>query len=409
MKIKINKQNVFMYFVLLTVIPPDIIGALSSLFYLDKIIAACSYLFAIYVLYKCIFSLDWKHNYRDKWMFFLIAVVSFRIVSSFANGSFYLTAALHQVVLGCFAIWIMHMLRQDSLKIVKTFRNLIFIYLQTNIILRIAIPKGLDLSFSGDRRIWLLGTKNGSTLHMILFIICACYCLHMSNKKHKAIRLNIIFVICLINSVVLSSSTSLLSIMCIYLVFWGSKVIGKGLKSIANGFGKLVAIVIFICMISVCFGESSGNSLMVLIAKLLGKDPTFSGRVAIWQRALTYFGINPLWGIGIGLSYDVWSNGVIVYSAHNALLSSLANYGIFVSIFWLLNIIYTGYYVFKTPKNEIGILIMAGYIGMLMSTISEANDASACLLAIILILYFIARENLPYHNLYIGQYKIAIY
>lgn len=398
-----------MYFVLLTVIPPDIIGALSSLFYLDKIIAACSYLFAIYVLYKCIFSLDWKHNYRDKWMFFLIAVVSFRIVSSFANGSFYLTAALHQVVLGCFAIWIMHMLRQDSLKIVKTFRNLIFIYLQTNIILRIAIPKGLDLSFSGDRRIWLLGTKNGSTLHMILFIICACYCLHMSNKKHKAIRLNIIFVICLINSVVLSSSTSLLSIMCIYLVFWGSKVIGKGLKSIANGFGKLVAIVIFICMISVCFGESSGNSLMVLIAKLLGKDPTFSGRVAIWQRALTYFGINPLWGIGIGLSYDVWSNGVIVYSAHNALLSSLANYGIFVSIFWLLNIIYTGYYVFKTPKNEIGILIMAGYIGMLMSTISEANDASACLLAIILILYFIARENLPYHNLYIGQYKIAIY
>lgn len=393
MKIKFNRKDLIKYIVIFLFVPPDIMETLLSLKTLHQIAVVGSYVFSSYFIFKCFTSKAWKKACDDRWLKLVIALVVLRVVSSIANGTYYLTAALHQVTMGCFAMWNFRVLKEDDVKISKIYRNIMFIYLQLNAASCLLATNGFDPTVTGDGRVWILGTKNGSTLYTMLYIICSCYCLYSSNYKRKKLKLNAVFAVCLIDAIILSSSTLILSILATYLIILAGIIASKRIKGIVSGMGKIVAVIILFCIISVCFGDSSGNSLMETVALFLGKDTTFSGRVAIWQQAIRYFQGNPLWGQGLGLYYDVWGNNMIVYSAHNALLSSLAVYGIFTSIIWLLSVVYTGIFVFKTVKNEVGIATIACYIGTIISTISEANDVHICLLLSLLFIYHIARVN----------------
>ena len=392
MKYKLNFNNVIIFILIAIMIPPDIIGILSDFKLFDRILAVYSYIFLFYVIEKCIASSNWRRNIFDTYIFLTILVIFFRVLSSILNGTFYITAALRQLVLASFAIWNIYMFRRDSNRILRIYRNILFVYLQINTLLRILIPTGLDPSLLGDRRVWFLSTKNGVTLYILLFLLCALYCWYKSKSGNQVLRLFSVFLICILDSIPLHSATLMLSLLSTFCVIFIGLTFKSRYRKLVHIVCLFLAVIIFLCILSICIGDSSGTSLMVLVARLLGKDPTFSGRVAIWQEAMNYFLSNPLWGCGLGLSYDVWSNGVIVYSAHNAMLNSLAVYGFLTSIIWLISIIYVGYCIFASSKSKMTILLIGCYIGTIISTISEANDTHICLLIIMLFLYCISKE-----------------
>lgn len=396
MKFKFNKEMAYICLIICVIMPPDIIGSLKALEGIDHSIALVTYIFSAYIIWKSFSSSRWRMIWGDIFVLLVVGTVLMRIIASALNNTLYLTAALHQIVLACFAVWNIYMLKFNFLNIIKAYRVVMGIYLLLNFILRIFIDAGLEKQYLLDRRVWLLGTKNGSTLYMILFILSDLLCLYTYRKKSLLIKTIFLFSCCIIYFIPFSSSTLLLSELSISLLVLMSFFVGKKLKGMIKNLGEIAVAFIFLALISVIIIDSHGNSIMTLVAKIMGKDPTFSGRIAIWNQAMRYFLENPLWGSGMGLSYDVWTNGKIVYSAHNALLSSLSIFGLFTTILWFISIIYVGIQIFKTKKNNIGIVMIACYIGTMLSMITEANDMHICLLVNLIIIYNISRNNKEY-------------
>ena len=123
-------------------------------------------------------------------------------------------------------------------KNIQIFLVSLFVYLQINTLLRILIPTGLDPSLLGDRRVWFLSTKNGVTLYILLFLLCALYCWYKSKSGNQVLRLFSVFLICILDSIPLHSATLMLSLLSTFCVIF----IGLTFKS---RYRKLVHIVCF--------------------------------------------------------------------------------------------------------------------------------------------------------------------
>jgi O-antigen ligase len=195
----------------------------------------------------------------------------------------------------------------------------------------------------------------------------------MKNNMKKRSNINDI-VYCayiLIVAILNQSTTAIAIILAIILFVLFYKLIGTLGKENRKKLFRYISIGVVVITIGLIIYIINGqnNGLIDFVTEKLGKDSTFSGRRAIWAQAVKFVIQSPLWGKGQSVVYDVWMNGVQVYSAHNTFLDFAVKYGCIATGLFLADlmivILFACYNSDERIKNMLLIIMLVFIVAML--------------------------------------------
>ena len=111
---------------------------------------------------------------------------------------------------------------------------------------------------------------------------------------------------------------------------------------------------LFMTWFIVVFGGVMGmdNALTDFIVNDLGKDLTFSGRTTIWAKALVLIRERPLLGYGAVKDGAYVIGSGTKYGAHNTLLQTLLESGVFSLVFFFVGLMCVIVHVNKTARTD---------------------------------------------------------
>lgn len=320
MKIRINKEKIFFFFVLIFFMYPDGLKYIDGLDGIFSVFAVGRYIVSIIFIFV-IHQRKIKKNYR-KISFLILAFSVFLVLSSICNKTAKLTLGLSFMTIYGFFCFNLFYLSKDShrSKLLSVYRGYIATLLICQLFTIILFPNGILLERIGV--IQFLGGKNGVSLYALL-LLEVLIALGEKNKKIFVVSF-VLLIFMLINDTFSGFGAMLMVVM--YLVISMMKNY-KIFAFIKKNSLKLLLILLFLFFFGIVLGGQN-NAFISGITALIGKDFTFSGRRAIWNAAINYIYNNPVWGIGQGVLYDVWNNGKYVYSAHNTFLDVAVAYGL---------------------------------------------------------------------------------
>ena len=162
-------------------------------------------------------------------------------------------------------------------------------------------------------------------------------------------------------------------------------------------FQKIYVIGITLFVISffymVIMLDGGNNVFTEVITTVVGRDVTFSGRRAVWARAISFIGKNPLWGLGIDVQYDVWGNNKYVYSAHNMFLDYGVKYGCISLGFNILSILAAFKAGFDCRKNEKVRMCLIICASLILASMFEAVQGLYPTWMSILLMYLVSETS----------------
>ena len=128
-----------------------------------------------------------------------------------------------------------------------------------------------------------------------------------------------------------------------------------------------------------------------IIVNFLHKDPSFTKRIYIWERAISYIKENPLFGLGSYTSYANYLNGNM--HAHQYWLQLLISGG-FIGLILILLIYFIASKNLQSKKGLIGsTIITITIISYLVSGIDEALTHSEMLLPLLVLASMYGNSN----------------
>ena len=160
---------------------------------------------------------------------------------------------------------------------------------------------------------------------------------------------------------------------------------------------RLLILMIFILLISLLIISISNESRNEFLLERYSLQSGLTGRVALWQKAFSEIGKNPIIGRGTGAAEMIISS-----SFHNAYLEVWYNTGVFGLILFLssqlLFLCQSLYLSIKSTDTEIKAISMLAFgfmIGFVISCIFESIGASASSVNILLYLFlgFLVTSN----------------
>lgn len=183
-----------------------------------------------------------------------------------------------------------------------------------------------------------------------------------------------------------SSTGKLAMTVFIILMFFG---IFKTIKKSLNL--KIVLIVYAIIWIAVVILQNI-SSLTDAIAKIFGKNSTFSERTVLWSEALKQIFRFPIFGQGYVIGGGYITIGTTTYAAHNCILQLLLTGGII-----LLGIFVVIFYFFekkiaKAPL-KVSYIISSGILCILITYLMESYSLNYLFIVLIAISRFVDVNN----------------
>lgn len=351
-KVVINKgriQELFCLFYLFIFFEPPILSYYSQLSIVSKAFATMRYFLGILFLVKMLIKsingdysrsrtrlfpttkshieFERRKNYNTSLCVFMYAVLLniMLIIASYNNHTIYLTyvlSCISKIGFVAYNIVAYHKMRS---KFFRCYAYLFTCYCVLNMLTQMVVPFGF-MGY-GDGRVWFLGLKNGTTLYLLLDLIMLAALYEYKHDKRVILFMLLINVCTIVNR----SSTAIIVMFLLDIILYYQMFRNRSM--IVN---KATLLIVFVFLWFFFYAVVYNNAeldISVLVSKIVGKAPTFSGRTDVWQLAIEIYEKNKLWGAGIDVKFHPWGDPVnVVYSAHNSILEFLCKYGIFAAI-----------------------------------------------------------------------------
>lgn len=323
MKISFDFKVIILMLSIVAFFPPSVLEFTSYGPYLDYLFITIKILITIW--YGFVYLCYRKKHFFDFWI--VIFLLS-QIVSAILSNTITIGFIASQIFLFGFYIFLKTNIEDNPNQLLKAIFNIFLSYLLLQVITQSFSLNGFDPKYSyGDNRSYFIGRKNSATPYL-LYVFVSYYILNKQMNKKVSIKeiffISFIFVLSILTK---SSTTVMCFLIAVLIRFFGIK------ERIGSLYTKVIAGTYILLSAVILFSENSIISR--LMSTLFGKS-SFSGRTQIWQLAINYFKQNFWFGYGLDISYIPWTNGVIVYSAHNTLLDILARYGIFTGTIFIV-------------------------------------------------------------------------
>lgn len=200
-------------------------------------------------------------------------------------------------------------------------------------------PNGMYIS--GTKIQYFLGNENG----IIFYVIPALFLVSIYMKmKHKYVRGSLLIAACLANEVIVWCATGIVGLFIAGILV----AISIRRRKLINYYIILVGSLIADFFITILRTFDQYNFLTYIINDLLNRSLTLSGRIKIWDQAVTIIEENFMTGLGRG--DHVILKG-IVFHAHNEYFQILLIGGIPLLLIFLYLLFYLGKRLNDTENN----------------------------------------------------------
>ncbi len=288
------------------------------------------------------------------------------IIASFFNHTIYMTFILSCTTRVGFVAFNILMYKELHEKFLDIYAKVLTVFIFVNSLTQIFVESGFQ--GYGDGRVWFLGLKNTTTPYLLLdiSIIALLIFLKYYNKKYLFLC-GAVFICSIINR----SSTGIIVVSLFVCVIISQHFIK--LRKFLNRKILIISYIFLWIFFFVVIYYNHELKISAFIGGLFGKTGTFSGRVNVWQQAISFFKYNYYWGAGIGLEFHPWSDPAnVVYSAHNSLLEFLSKFGIFSGCIFAVLVTMVFIKSIKVRNKKISLLLSSAFLLMFLSMQFEA-------------------------------------
>lgn len=361
-KLKIDYYAIatFVLFFCLANLPAyDYIG-LSRVMNLLRMAASCVVL-ALYIIKRMVVQ------HKLSWIIVLICMMQFWIlVCTVVNQGLVFTAAVNLVSIVGIA-FAFEILKNRPVSLLKGLMRLCELLCYANLLLIVLFPNGLYRSSTYWQN-WLLGYKN----QFVPYFIVACLVAYIFRcQGGSRLREWGIYTVCMISSLLVESSTSIVGFFLLLLLIWIHRVFHTHYSAyFMTCVNAILVIAIPVLRLQEMFS--------FVIEVILGRDLSFTGRTDLWDKVLQIIQKNPILGYGIQETEEIMS--VLgyrwAYHAHNLILDILLDGGFPLLIMYLMLIVLICRHLHRFEKTEVAqgaiIMLFAFQIMGLMEVYSSA-------------------------------------
>lgn len=232
-------------------------------------------------------------------------------------------------------LWIDQQVRTDMTLLDGPILAAFYIWCSIDTLITLIYPTGVPFLSGG----YILGWKNNKIMYFVIANLLAAY--HFINlkdirKKIEFLALwGILAIGCIINSIIIESSTTAMVVFLIILFVPLKKFLTH--TCLVNE--KFVLIFHSLSFFLIIFvRDMFQEPLDQMMNFFFGKDATFTGRIYIWRMALAQIVKSPLWGYGKYATQYVKLPSGYEYAwtmAHNQVLDLMMRGGIILVILWI--------------------------------------------------------------------------
>lgn len=326
---------------------------------------------------------------RYVWLFLILEIWLY-FVTSLNNGDLPEVGRMSRGVLGL--AFIFDLFSDDMDILIKCFFKYFVCLVSLNFLLMLLFPQGIysiySSAYSTNTIEWLFGVGNSAiSWHFPAVVISWIYSKMIHNDKYAWYM----SIIALIANLIDGSATATVGILMILLI----QNVNLMRKILKPKIGVILATIFFLLIVIF----QNFDYLQPIIVGFLGKDMTFTGRLAIWNNAVSAIKQNPIIGHGVMYSNDIikilgaLSNTDIIWEGathcHDNYLQ-IAFTGGLIAIVIYFKIYYIA--IKKLTifwKNPIAKACTAGLIAFLIIQISEVFDNSILMYIIIFLSLYI--------------------
>lgn len=391
MKIKFHKKILIYYLFVVVFMPPQCLYSINGTGNITKLLAAVRYVSSILTILYAAVNNRAKKDVLKPYVLCSFSAIILQILALYMNKTIYLTAALSCVTfIGFLEINILCWNRNKG-KLLLAYKNIIYTYAFIHFVTLLVCSNGLVDGYSGDGRVFFMGTKNTVTSYIILALLAEYLYWTIKGDKRKRLRKVAKSIVMLNLFVLLNGSATAMAIVGIIDIYFIMEIVFSGSLKFRKQVEQLFLIVLAITIV-VFFGgivlQSGGdNPIVGAITAVFGKDITFNGRTAIWEAAIVNIAEHPLWGMGLGVKYDVWGNYRFVYSAHNTILEYGVKYGCISLAFFLFSLFMAVRILVKKWGSEEIRFCLLIMLSIILSSMFEAMDGYYAFWSILFIPY----------------------
>lgn len=201
-----------------------------------------------------------------------------------------------------------------------------------NLILIVLIPNGLLRTQKTGEPMWLYGHKNSLFMSLFISILASAILYYRRDKERVSLRTYILVGIVLVSGVL--SNAGMVTV-CAFLLL--AFLLLLGIRTVKNQITMTSCILIPLAInVLICIFRIQ-NIFSFIIVDILGKSMTLSGRTMIWDAALEYVHMHPVFGVGYLFPADLYEM-IVLSTTHNWIIGFLFHMGIVGVLLWVVSL-----------------------------------------------------------------------
>lgn len=392
---KYNLLILFMYGMMVSLLKPELIPALSV--YEDNIFLSSinniSHYLSMIVLILSLFLFMLYGKFDEFNLIFILMQLYLFTINLLNNTlSAYVVYNYQSIILVLGGNILINVELFET--ILKKVTKILGYYLFINLFLRLFFHKGLYVSEHGHWGNWLFGNYMLNYYYYLTAFLLSKILVELNPRYRKDYR--ILVIIILISIFLFNSTTSLFSILFLWLYYLVAREVA--LKYKINYF-DIFAFSLFILFILQMLLLSDSFLLKEIISLITKKSSTFSGRTEVWKKSIQIIKNNFIFGMGYEQSLETIVK-VGFANMHNHLLNVLYLGGIIFVIFqaFLLAVSVKSmkvfgkefkYYDINTTEKNIEFFIYSIYLSLSLYLIFETRRNFLFVYVILFFMYYV--------------------
>lgn len=291
------------------------------------------------------------------------------------------------VLVVCMLIEVM-MSRGRAVELLNAFLLLYEILIAINLLTMIIWPNGLYFTPSEQWDNWFLGYRN-----MFLFYFAPALSLELLNfhRTGKAMRMNVMAVLCTVSMALSGSATGMIGIVVFDLLYLTHLYRWK----ICN----ILSISAFALIAHISIVVLNVQQYLAPLFAMIGRESNFTGRTMIWAKMIELIQKQPLLGYGMqpedvrGAVSGLWS-GV---KAHNFFLEQQYCFGLVGTALFLCFLGVSVYLLYRHRKHSYAAALCMGMIAYHILMLMESHINQVPMYSFFFITCFVGQfiEQMP--------------
>lgn len=333
--IVISRKKSLVFLVTFVFFAGSNISSLSGLNILIKILNNLLALYMLYVIVSSVMVTKKIQKVTSITVLFLLYLISYIVISILVAEKSILNDIVALVKCAIALIWLDQQVNKDMTLLEGPILIAFYIWCIIDTFLTLIYPEGVPFLMGG----YILGWKNNKIMYFVIVNLLSAY--HYINLKNAKKRLNfaiiwgILAIGCVVNAILIESSTTAMVVVLIILFL----PLRKFLIYTPLTNEKFVLLFHTVCFVLIIFvREWFQEPLNRIMNLLFEKDATFTGRIYIWKVALAQIVMSPIWGYGKYETQYVRLPSGYEYAwtmAHNQILDLMLRGGIIILVLWI--------------------------------------------------------------------------